>query len=158
MPPNIDQGGHGQQEKAHAAQKIAKCIGVLERVRSVGPKEAAAVGAELFHRDDGRDRAAGNLLDQGFTAVVCSHRSRLQRYRLRVPCQGHRHATGDEQQPHNKAQRHKDVGRSSPQIDVEIAQVLVAAQTPDHRQQSRHADHRRDRLLPADEEQLAEVG
>ncbi len=125
-------------------KKVAERIGVLERMGAIGPEEAAAVGAELLDRNDGRHRAAGNLLDQGrLTVAVGPHRPRLQRGRLRMSVQRHGHAAGHEQHADNEAQRHEDVGRPAPQVDVEIAHVLVAAQAADDRQQGRHADHRR---------------
>ena len=127
-------------------------------MRAIGTEEAASVGAELLGRNDGRDRAAGNLLDQCRLAIaVGPHRPRLQRGCVRMSVQRHRHAARHEQHSDNEAERHKDVCRPAPQIDIEIAHVLVAAQPANNCHQGGHPDHRRKNLLPADEKQLAKV-
>ena len=149
---------HGQQKDSDAAQEVAEGVGVFERMGAIDAEEPASIGAELLDRDDGRHGTAGNLLDQGrLTVGVGPHRSRIDGGRRRIPVQGHGHAAGDEQHADNEAQRNEDVGRAAPQIDVEVSHVLVAAKPADDRQQGRHADHRRNGLFPADEEQLAEV-
>ena len=152
------QGGHGEEKDPHARQEIAEGIRVFKGMRGIGAEEPASIGAKLLRRNDRRDRAAGDLLDQcRLTIAVGAHCPRLQRGRVRMSVQRHRHAAGHEQHTDNEAERHEDVGRPTPQIDIEIAHVLVAAQPANNRHQGGHPDHRRKDLLPEDEEQLAEV-
>ena len=125
---------------------------------AVDREEAAAVGAELLGGDDRGNRAAGDgLREDRLTVGSRAHRSGFERRDLRSTLEGHRHAAGDQEHADDEAQRHEEVGHSAPHVQVEVAHVLVAAQAADDRQQGGEPDHRREDLLPAHEEQLAEV-
>ena len=65
-----DDQGERKDQDVDARQKVGPGAGVLEGMRRVGAEEAAAVGAEVLDRDDGRHRAAGDLLRQGLPLVV----------------------------------------------------------------------------------------
>ncbi len=68
---------------------VASRRGVLERMGRVGAEEAAAVGAQVLDRHDGRHRAAGNhlrlrlalgvLLDGASTSAVAVEASSARR-------------------------------------------------------------------------------
>ena len=121
-------------------------VGFSNGMGRVRPEEAAAVGPELLDRDLGRDR---------------THRDRLgtplQRLRLGGALEGHRHATRYQQYGQHQGQRHQHEDHRPRRIQVEVAQVLVAAQPADHRQHHGQPAGRRDELEPDDPAKLAEI-
>ena len=75
MSPNMTIDAMGTMMIEIDLEQVAQGVGVFERVRRVGPEEAAAVGAELLDGDFGRHGTDGDRL-----------RAVLERGRLAAPC------------------------------------------------------------------------
>ena len=157
-PPEHQHQGERKEAHIHHGEEVAPGAGVLEGMCRVGAEEAAAVGAQVLDGDDGRHGAATDLLGIRLAAVVVAHRSRFERGHVGRRLERHRHAVGQEDHAHDQAGRQEHVDDDAPHVDVEVAHVGVAAKPADDGREGTKAHARRDEHVPADEEDLAEVG
>ena len=134
--PNMTSERDRDQDDAHARQEVGPAVRVLERMGAVGAEEAAAVGAECL---------IATIAATGPRAISCGLACRRRPspiapastvVALALPSQRHRHAAGDQQHADDQAQRHEEIRDAAPQVDVEVAHVLVAAQAADDRHQA----------------------
>ncbi len=99
-PAEHDDQREREEQNVDTGQEVAPGTGVLKRVRRVGPEETAAVGAQVLDRNNGRDRAAGDLLRQRLV-FLHAHGPGFECCQLQGAFEGHRHAGGYQQDAHD---------------------------------------------------------
>ena len=115
MRPKAQTQAIGISGMATSEMKLQIRPGVFERMRAVRPEEAAAVGAELFDRQKGGDRAAGNGLGGAF-----------QRGGHGGAVEGHRHANPRVDQRPERGEREQEQDQNAGDIALEVAEIAAA--------------------------------
>ena len=141
-PAEHDQHGAGEKQDAHAGEQVGPGGGVLIGMGRVGGEEAAADAGQVLDAHEPRDRAAGDrpLIGEVNGAV-----------------EGHGRAGGKEENPDEQARRRQDIDNRAPEIDVEVAQEGIAAQTANHADEGAKADSAAEKHVTHDDRELAEV-
>ena len=145
---HVGERGAEREDRDHL-DEIRQRGRVLERMRSIGVEEAAAIGAEHLDRDLGGNRAHGNGLLGAF-----------QRCRINIRPKCLRHTLPHQKQGIRNADRNENVERATGHIDPEIADGSCGGtrEAANERDCEHNASRCGKKILVGQAEHLHEVG
>ena len=148
IEPESPSHRHRDNQNRPALQHVREGVGILQRMRGIDAEIAAAIGAQLFDRHNGRRGTLGDDLLVAF-----------ERSDGLFAVERHRCAVDHQQNTDQKRQRHQDTGRTLDEEHPEIADGFsgLARQRFHDTGHGCHTARCGDELEEHDHEQLREI-